>query len=109
MSPAPVARCWHRASPRSLVGVLRVLLLLVPLVIVVYALVDCLMADGPDVRALPKPVWALAIVVLPVVGAALWFTLGRPARSGRRSGRRQSLGPDDDPGFLSSLRGPKPR
>ncbi|ROQ39416.1 phospholipase D-like protein [Frondihabitans sp. PhB188] len=62
---------------------------------VVYALVDCLFTEHQRVRALPKPVWALIVIVLPVVGAVLWLLLGRAPRTPRRT-----VAPDDDPEFL---------
>ncbi|MCU1529385.1 MAG: hypothetical protein JWP75_3148 [Frondihabitans sp.] len=66
---------------------------------VVYALVDCLFTERFRFRALNKPVWALLIIVLPVVGALLWFGLGRRRRG--LSGRRV-VAPDDDPDFLGT-------
>jgi hypothetical protein len=43
---------------------------------------------------MPKPLWLLVLILLPVLGGVLWFVIGRgPAR-------RRYLGPDDDPRFL---------
>lgn len=42
-----------------------------------YGLVDAAMADARRARGLNKPVWVLVIALLPVIGAALWFTIGR--------------------------------
>lgn len=64
---------------------------------VVYALVDCLFTESYRFRALNKAAWAAIIVVLPVIGAILWFLLGRRSRS---LGRRRTIAPDDDPDFL---------
>lgn len=64
---------------------------------VVYALVDCLFTETYRVRALNKAAWVAVIVVLPVVGAILWFLLGRRSRS---LGRSRTVAPDDDPDFL---------
>ena len=50
---------------------------------VIYALIDCLLAESSRFRALNKPLWALIIVVLPVIGAVLWFLLGRARKSGQ--------------------------
>jgi hypothetical protein len=70
----------------------------------VYSLVDCAMADRTRVRGPRKGVWLLLIVVLPIVGALLWFIIGR-GRAGKTSGRAQSrpVAPDDDPAFLARL------
>ncbi|MET4063216.1 hypothetical protein ABID92_001043 [Frigoribacterium sp. PvP120] len=65
---------------------------------VIYALVDCLFAESSRFRALNKPLWAAIIVLLPVVGAVLWFLLGRARKAGRGPQRR-FIAPDDDPDF----------
>lgn len=70
---------------------------------VVYALIHCLTSPRGEVRALNKPLWALIILVLPVVGGVLWFVMGRGRRSGQGATRR-TLAPDDDPEFLGSSR-----
>lgn len=107
---------------------LRVLVELgVPLVLFVFALVDCIQTDEGAVRNLPKAVWILLIVLVPLVGSIAWLAAGRPTgdqRLQRRgqvawpatatsgfpeyerpaSGRpRPTLAPDDDPEFLRSL------
>lgn len=85
----------------------------VPIAVTVYALIDALLAPGAGVRLFPKALWVFVIVVLPLIGAVLWFGLGRPLRtaggfgSGNAPGR--AIGPDDDPGFLRSLKNRKPR
>ena len=83
---------------------LRVLPLLLALAVVVYALIDCLQTDSRRVRRAPKPMWLLAIVLLPVLGALGWLIAGRPP--GARPSRpvRRPLAPDDDPDFLRWLR-----
>ncbi|MEO6943733.1 MAG: PLDc N-terminal domain-containing protein [Lacisediminihabitans sp.] len=47
------------------------------LVLFVGALVDIIMRDQSLVRHLPKLVWILLVILLPVVGSILWFALGR--------------------------------
>jgi len=93
---------------------LRLLVFVIPIAVTVYALIDALLAPGARIRLLPKAVWGFVIVVLPLVGAVLWFGLGRPLRgsgggSGPGPGRSGVIGPDDDPGFLRSLKDRKPR
>ena len=92
----------------------RVLLIAAVVFASIYAFVDCIQTDGRLVRVLAKPVW-LILVLVPVMGPALWFLSGRmdvrggrppapPSPAPRPSGPR---GPDDDPDFLRKLRGPK--
>ena len=67
----------------------------------VYALVDCLQTPNP--KALPKIIWILIIVSLPILGPALWLLFGRS--NGRGWGRDDDdvFAPDDDPRFLRDL------
>ncbi|MCW1250058.1 PLDc N-terminal domain-containing protein [Acaricomes phytoseiuli] len=81
----------------------RVLLVLVILGVTIYALIDCLRTERGSVRTLPKPAWILLIVLLPAVGAALWFFLGRPRRQAGPARPARSVAPDDDPDFLRNL------
>lgn len=67
--------------------------------IIVLALVDALMADAKRVRGVSKPVWVVLILVLPLVGAALWFAIGKP-----RKAQRRVVAPDDDPSFTGSTK-----
>jgi Phospholipase_D-nuclease N-terminal len=80
---------------------LRVVVVLVVVGVMVYALVDCLRADARDLRLLPRPVWLIAILV-PLVGALLYFVVGRNPRAVEEPIVRP-LAPDDDPEFLRKL------
>ncbi|RKN09785.1 PLD nuclease N-terminal domain-containing protein [Streptomyces radicis] len=88
---------------------LRVLLILVPLALVIYALVDCITSDDEDIKHLPKLVWILLIVLGWVVGPVAWILVGRKRGAPRAGGfgRRGAGGgwvaPDDNPEFLRSL------
>lgn len=86
-------------------GVLRVILILIPVAITIYALFDAINARSEDIRSLRKWLWIFLIVVLWIAGAILWFVFGRPQRT-RASGSAASprpQGPDDDPEFLNEL------
>lgn len=73
------------------------------LVIDVFAIVDLVVIDRSRVRAFPKVVWFIVILVLPIVGALLWFTVGRDW--GRQRNRESRIvAPDDDPAFLRSIK-----
>ena len=81
---------------------MRWLLILAVVVVVatIYAVIDCAMMAHDRVRGLSKPVWLIVILLLPVLGLILWFTIGR-ARAGQVV--RQRLAPDDDPAFIGTL------
>lgn len=70
---------------------------------VVYTLFHCIMTPAAKVRSLPKGVWILAIIVLPVIGAALWYWLGMPKATAGPAAPRRGMGPDDDAEFLRQL------
>ncbi|RBM17888.1 PLD nuclease N-terminal domain-containing protein [Streptomyces sp. PT12] len=88
---------------------LRVLLILVPLALVIYALVDCITSDDEDIKHLPKLVWILLIVLGWVVGPVAWILVGRNRGAprvggfGRRGAGGGWVAPDDNPEFLRSL------
>jgi hypothetical protein len=83
---------------------LEFLIVLLVVVFTIYSLIDCILAEHSRVRALPKLLWALIIILLAPFGGILWFSLGkerkRPVQSVARGGQRA---PDDDPAFLRSL------
>ncbi|MEW2397390.1 PLD nuclease N-terminal domain-containing protein [Streptomyces sp. NPDC046862] len=89
---------------------LRVLMILVPLALSIYAFIDCITTQERDVRHIPKPLWAILILLFPLVGSVSWLIVGRDRSStaGRMGGgsRRPGGGwvaPDDNPDFLKSL------
>jgi Phospholipase_D-nuclease N-terminal len=55
-------------------------LLLVALAVVlvtVFSVIDCALTERYRVRALPRVLWLVIIVVVPVAGPFLWWTAGR--------------------------------
>jgi hypothetical protein len=89
---------------------LRVLMFLVPLALSVYAFIDCISTKDEDIRHMPKPLWAILVLLFPLVGSISWIIAGKkrsPAAEGwaaTRGGRpRQWVAPDDNPDFLKSL------
>jgi hypothetical protein len=68
----------------------------------IFSVVDCALIERNRVRGLPKAVWVLVVIILPVIGGILWFLIGR---GGRRNTARRSLAPDDDPEFLKRIAG----
>ena len=96
------------------------LFVLIDLALIVIALIDCLSTEEYAVRALPRGVWVLLILLFSPIGAIVWFVAGRPARPVRlsngttwrpgsgfpeneRPARRGPVAPDDDPEFLRGL------
>jgi phospholipase D-like protein len=85
---------------------LFVFLAAVQLVLFVLALIGALSADR--VRNLPRALWVVVIVLIPLFGPVAYFMLGRPVpppREGnpvRRPAPRPSS-PDDDPDFLRTV------
>ncbi len=51
------------------------------LLVWIVALIDLITADEHRVRHLPKLVWLLIVILLPLVGSIIWFTVGRPERT----------------------------
>ena len=68
----------------------------------VYAVVDCSLTDARRARGIPKGAWVVVILVLNIVGGALWFLIGKDRTIGRGD-TRVELAPDDDPTFLRRL------
>ncbi len=95
---------------------MRLILLLAfaDLVLVVYALVDCLSTDSYEIHGMPKTLWVLIIALFSPVGPIVWLISGRPryeltgaalwhpAGSALRRAPRD-LAPDDNPEFLRDV------
>lgn len=84
--------------------------------LVVLALISCLSAEDGEVRALPRFVWVILILLFPLVGSIVYFVAGRPEQTAPRAGHwqpgngfpeasrpKRALAPDDDPEFLRTL------
>jgi len=88
----------------------KVLLVLAAIGVTIYAAIDCLRSDDAEIRGLPKPLWLLLIVAVPLLGGVLYILLGRqPAPGSPTSRRLRTIAPDDDPDFLRSLDPPRSR
>ncbi|MFC7815241.1 PLD nuclease N-terminal domain-containing protein [Streptomyces sp. NPDC057367] len=87
---------------------LRVLMFLIPLALSVYAFIDCISTKDDDIRHMPKPLWAILVLLFPLVGSISWLIAGKKRQPAGSSpwgggGRRQWVAPDDNPDFLKSL------
>lgn len=68
-------------------------------VLTVFTTVFAASAKSNEVRVLSKWLWLLIVLFVPVIGAILYITIGRPITEKPTS----SLAPDDDPEFLRRL------
>nr|WSZ97737.1 PLD nuclease N-terminal domain-containing protein [Streptomyces sp. NBC_00857] len=84
---------------------LRVLMFLVPLALSIYAFIDCISTDEKEIRFLPKPLWAILVLLFPLVGSISWLIVGRTRTPATRRGGW--VAPDDNPEFLNSLKDEK--
>jgi hypothetical protein len=89
------------------------LLFALEILLVALALISCLSAQDDEVRALPRYVWLILILLFPIVGSIVYFAVGRPVRTTPRTTWRMGGGfpestrparaPDDDPEFLARM------
>ncbi|GIE30970.1 hypothetical protein Ait01nite_040150 [Actinoplanes italicus] len=100
-------------------GVIRLysLFALIDLVLIIAALISCLSAEEHEIRALPRIVWVILILLFSPIGPIAWFVAGRPARPIKLSNgqvwqpgggfpenqRPRPTAPDDDPEFLRGI------
>ncbi len=61
------------------------------LLLMILALVDIIRSDHWTVRHLDKSLWIIIVILLPLIGSILWFTIGRD------HGRSLDLGSFGDP------------
>jgi hypothetical protein len=82
-------------------------LLVIALAFYVFALVDLALIDRSRTRGLSKPAWIVVVLLLPIVGAVLWFAVGRVRLRDMGGGSSFDypgpIAPDDDPAFLNRL------
>jgi len=63
----------------------------------IYTIADIALTARNRLRSLNKFVWIVVVILIPVVGATLWFVLGKS----RASNVNNVVGADDDPNFQS--------
>ncbi|MFE4837436.1 PLD nuclease N-terminal domain-containing protein [Arthrobacter sp. NPDC056691] len=83
----------------------RVAIAVAILAIYVYGLVDVIRTDRHLTRGFSKTTWIIMVALLPLIGAALWFLIGRPRASAVAQPvyQHHPTAPDDDPDFLRNL------
>jgi len=92
---------------------------LLELALLVYCMLNVITTPDHEVRNLPKLLWLVLVLFVPIVGAVAWLVAGRPqgpptrpgpgGNDGRfpeydRPGRAVAQNPDDDEAFLRGLR-----
>ncbi|GAT75003.1 PLDc N-terminal domain-containing protein [Microbacterium hydrocarbonoxydans] len=50
---------------------------LLVIALMIGALIDIITRDDSQVRYVPKMVWLIIVILLPLIGSILWFALGR--------------------------------
>ncbi|WP_410636847.1 PLDc N-terminal domain-containing protein [Amycolatopsis sp. lyj-346] len=86
----------------------------------IFCLVDVITTDESSCRNLPKGLWLLLVLVVPLVGSIIWLVAGRPRQAARahgpyerqatafpeydRPGRFAATSADDDEEFLRKCR-----
>jgi len=85
------------------------------ILLAVLALISCLSAEEGELRALPRIVWVIIILLFPLLGAIVYFAAGRPVSARSKPGvwkagggfpeatRPRQVAPDDDPDFLRQI------
>ncbi|WP_037180499.1 PLD nuclease N-terminal domain-containing protein [Rhodococcoides fascians] len=58
----------------------------------VFALIDVVTADEGGVRYLPKMVWLLLVIFVPLAGSLVWLVAGRPVGGGIWGGSGTDVG-----------------
>ena len=94
------------AMPRLLIP-----LILVSLGIMIYALIEAISTPSERIRIMPKGVWIVVIVFIPLIGGVLWLLFGNvnaylaSTVQGFKttSGPTRPTNPDDDEEFLRQL------
>ncbi len=87
--------------------------------LLVYCVLNVITTPESECRNLPKLLWLVIVIILPLVGGIAWLVAGRPQGPSRslpykgnrgippeydRPGRSVPQNPDDDEAFLKGLR-----
>ncbi len=82
----------------------------IPLVLLIYCLVDAITSRDEDIRHLKKLWWIVLILLFPLVGSIAWLVAGRPTKPQTRRAApqppRRAIAPDPeaDAEFLRKVR-----
>jgi hypothetical protein len=81
----------------------------------IFAIFDVIATDEILVRNLPKGLWLVLVIFVPVVGPLAWLIMGRPMYAGWQPGgqrapeskRQAPRGIEDDPGWSGTNAAPQ--
>lgn len=82
---------------------MRIIGFLLAIALAVYALTDLAGSDARRRGGIPKAVWTVLILVIPILGPIAWLLVSRVATAPPSTGPSAPLAPDDDPDFLWKL------
>jgi hypothetical protein len=87
---------------------LRYLGTLVLIGLVVYSVIGIVRSTPEERLNVPRPLWILAVLIIPLIGSVVWIAVSTTHRAGGAGtvGRRPTRGPsapDDDDEFLWKL------
>ena len=82
---------------------LRVFAVILAVAVYIYCIIDVARTPRGETRTLPKWLWLILVIFVPLIGSALWLALGRVWRLPGSGRRRGPVAPDDDPNFLKKL------
>lgn len=84
----------------------RYLPLIIVALLTIYCVVEVAQAEPYAVRTMPRWLWAVVVICLPLAGALCWLFFGRPTAETRGNAPRvhqPPKAPDDDIDFLRGL------
>lgn len=70
-------KCGAQLLVINMISRMYIVLSAVTLVLVIAALVDIITRQDWQVKHMPKMVWLLLVLFLPLIGSVLWFLIGR--------------------------------
>lgn len=84
---------------------LRYLPILVAVMLAIYAVTDMAQTEAERVNYMPKWMWFVLIVLVPIIGPVIWLLFGRRRSGGGGGGGwdPRDSAPDNDPEFLRKL------
>jgi len=77
----------------------RVIPVLLLIACTIYTIIYVVQSDSEQIRGLPKSLWLVIVIFLPLVGMVAWWIFGRPTDDHLPP----PVAPDDDTDFLRNL------